>query len=99
MDKKQEEQLLKWYEEVPTDTEPLDSDDDLSDAVSEQSLHNTDTGQSNDGDEVLAAQSITAVTQPRKKRDPIITGKNLTEWPKHKPVTPRRKPRPYNLIT
>ncbi|KAK9686981.1 hypothetical protein QE152_g36793 [Popillia japonica] len=64
MEKKQEGQLLKWYEKVVLDTEPLDSDDDLSDTVSEHSLHNTDTEQSDDGDEVLAAQPITAVTQP-----------------------------------
>lgn len=99
MDKKEEEQLLRWYEEIPTDTEqPLDSDDDLSDALSEHSLHNTSSEQSDEEsntDEVFA----TAVAQPPTRREPIFTGKNLTEWLKHKPEKPRRKTRPHNLLT
>ncbi|KAK9720756.1 hypothetical protein QE152_g21894 [Popillia japonica] len=88
MDKKQEEQLLKWYEEVPTNTEPLDSDDDLSDAVSEHSLRNTDTEQSDDGDEVLVAQSITAVIQPRTKRDELQPNEGPTDQTKPYSVKP-----------
>ena len=102
MDPKQEQQLLKWYEELESDDEieATDSDQENSDVRSEHSEHNTDTEQSNsEGDETPVADLDVPLPVIRQHRVPIFLGKNKTEWLKHKPDLPRTKTRVHNLIT
>ncbi|KAG5868202.1 hypothetical protein JTB14_030259 [Gonioctena quinquepunctata] len=81
MEDKYTQQLLKWYEEVPTDTE--EDSDDFSDAPSE---HKTDTEQSAESevDDVQAevAANITekiSATAPRLYKKSYVCGVDVVD--------------------
>ncbi|KAK9711227.1 hypothetical protein QE152_g25547 [Popillia japonica] len=87
MDPKQEQQLLKWYEELKSDDEllPLASENEYSDDRSEHSEHNTDSEQTvSEADETSVADVYAPIPQVSQHRVPIFVGKDKTEWLKHK---------------
>ncbi|CAG9835362.1 unnamed protein product [Diabrotica balteata] len=77
----------KWYEEVDSDVEPLDSDKDLSDVGSEHSIHNTDSEQSSQD---LSSDPEDAMEESGQDDGyPKFYGKDKTPWLKHKKHTPK----------
>ncbi|XP_072400253.1 uncharacterized protein [Diabrotica undecimpunctata] len=87
MDKKIENQLLKWYEEINSDVEPLDSGKDLSDVRSEHSIHNTDSEQSTQD---LRSDPENAMKESDQDDGySRFYGKDKTPWLKHKKHTPK----------
>ncbi|KAG5876519.1 hypothetical protein JTB14_000186 [Gonioctena quinquepunctata] len=69
--------ILKWYEDVPTDTEEAQDSDDFSDAPSEHNCYKTDTEQfaeSEVDDVQQVAANITeqiSATAPRLMKKPV----------------------------
>lgn len=101
MSSKMEKQLLKWYEEIPSDCEV---DSDLGDNVSDHSTHVTDTEQScedNCEDEDNRQQSFTLdpPAQQSSNEAPKFFGKDGTPWLKHLPQKRSTKTRRQNLVT
>ncbi|KAJ8963124.1 hypothetical protein NQ318_018589 [Aromia moschata] len=93
VDPKTEAQLLKWYEEVSDDDVVFSDPSDLDDALSEHSIHVTDTDQSGE-DKIIDAVSTTAPEQGF----PQWSGKDGTIWLKHKPNIASTKVRGANVL-
>ncbi|XP_030758010.1 piggyBac transposable element-derived protein 3-like [Sitophilus oryzae] len=94
MDSKTEQQLLKWFDEVPSGDEAVDSNSDIDEAPSDHVEENTDSEQSDENNvsEMLNVADMSS-------RVPIMVGKNGMEWLKHKPHKTKLKTAQANIIT